>query len=87
MASTVSTVRVSSRAALAFAVALLVPGIIGLSGQAFAFQDPSPGHPAADALKIEGTWRVQITPIHCQTGAPVALMFPALATFGREDAR
>lgn len=32
---------------------------------------------------LEGTWRVQITPRNCQTGAPLRPPFPAMASYGR----
>ena len=84
MTSTASTVRVSSRAACILVSAALALGSIGISDQvALASQGPSPGQPAFDSRKIEGTWRVQITLVSCQTGTPVAAPFPALATFGR----
>ena len=84
MALTASVVRVSSRAAFVLATAALALGSVGISERvAVASQDPSPGQPAVDSRKIEGTWRVQITLVNCQTGTPAAAPFPALATFGR----
>ena len=84
MALTTSVVRVSSRAAVVLVSAGLALGSIGMSERvALGSQDSSPGQPAFDSRKIEGTWRVQITLVNCQTGTPVAAPFPALATFGR----
>jgi hypothetical protein len=84
MALTASVVRVSSRAALVLVSAAFALGSIGMSERvALASQDSSPGQPAFDSRKIEGTWRVQVTLVSCQTGTPVAAPFPALATFGR----
>jgi hypothetical protein len=84
MALPASVVRVSSPVAFILVSAALVLGSVTISERvALASQDPSPGQPALDSRKIEGTWRVQITLINCQTGAPVAAPFPALATFGR----
>ena len=84
MALTASVVRVSSRAAFVLVSAALALGSIGIfEWVTLASQDPSPGRPPFDARKIEGTWRVQITLVSCQTGTPVAAPFPALATFGR----
>ncbi|MBA3641242.1 MAG: hypothetical protein M3541_18375 [Acidobacteriota bacterium] len=54
------------------------------SGTLGAAQDRSPGQPSADARRIEGTWRVQITLVNCQSGLPFGAAFQALATFGRE---
>jgi hypothetical protein len=73
MAFTASIGRGSAHAALVLVTAALAVG---------AAQDPSPGQPAFDSRKIEGTWRVQITPVNCQTGNQAAPTFPALATFG-----
>jgi hypothetical protein len=68
-------------AALAFLAAVLtasVPGgINAVTGTVAAAQD------AAAAATLEGTWRVQITLRHCETGAPLGPPFPALATFAR----
>jgi len=84
MALTTSVVRLSSRAPLVLVSAAIVLGSIGISERvALASQDPSPGQPALDSRKIEGTWRVQVTLVNCQTLTPVAAPFPALATFGR----
>lgn len=84
MALTASVVRVWSRAALVLVSAALALGSGGISERVvLASQGPSPGQPALDSRQIEGTWRVQITLINCQTGTPVAAPFPALATFVR----
>lgn len=32
---------------------------------------------------IEGTWRTSVTPINCQSGAPVAPAFPGLLSFNK----
>jgi hypothetical protein len=37
----------------------------------------------SSAATLEGTWRVEITLLDCQTGAQVGVPFPALATFAR----
>ena len=41
------------------------------------------GAAAAAAATLEGTWRVEITLRHCDTGQPLGNAFPALATFAR----
>jgi hypothetical protein len=67
-------------AVLAFLTAVLtatVPGgITAVTGTVAAAQD-------AAAATLEGTWRVQITLRHCETGAQLGTPFPALATFAR----
>lgn len=75
MASTAAGVRIF------ISVALTVVAI-GMSVSA-AHPDASPGQPALESRRIEGTWRVQITLVNCETGTPVAPPFPALATFSR----
>jgi hypothetical protein len=66
-------------AALAFLVAVLaatVPGgFSAVSGTVAAAQDA--------AATLEGTWRVEITLRHCDTGVQLGTPFPALATFAR----
>jgi len=37
---------------------------------------------AADAQTLEGTWRVRVSVVDCQTGQPISA-FPALETFAR----
>lgn len=41
------------------------------------------GSQAAAAATLEGTWRVEITLRTCDTGQPLGIPFPALATFAR----
>ena len=47
------------------------------AGRREAVQQESP------AATLEGTWRVEITLLNCQTGEPLRDPFPALATFAR----
>ena len=41
------------------------------------------GTQAAAAATLEGTWRVEITLRNCDTGHPMGMPFPALATFAQ----
>lgn len=66
------------------AVLLALASLVAPAPAMEASQNPHPGQPGRDAHKLEGTWRVQITIVSCQTGVPVAAPFPAMATFGRE---
>lgn len=44
-----------------------------------------PSAPAAESRRqsLEGTWRVQITPRHCQTQTPFRPPFPAMASYAK----
>jgi hypothetical protein len=84
MALTASLVRVSSRAAFVLVSAALALGGLGISQRTvLAGQDPSLGQPALDSRKIEGTWRVQITLVNCQTGTQLP---PRSPPWQRSDA-
>ena len=37
----------------------------------------------AAAATLEGTWRVEVTLLNCDTRRPIGMRFPALATFSR----
>jgi len=59
---------------------LVVPGlVVGEEGSAPRSQDPK-------KPTLAGTWRVEVMPIDCQTGEPIAEPFPALSTYVRGGA-
>jgi hypothetical protein len=56
---------------------LVVPGlVVGEDGSAQRSRDPK-------APTLAGTWRVQVTPVDCDTREPTAEPFPALHTYVR----
>src|SRR5687768_13781020 len=59
---------------------MVVPGlVVGLDASAQRSRDPK-------KPTLAGTWRVEVTPIDCETREPTAEPFPALHTYVRGGA-
>jgi hypothetical protein len=62
--------------------------VLALAGAAFLTPARDVGAsttqgPESEARKLEGTWRVEVTPRNCQTGAPLGSSFTSLLSFAR----
>lgn len=62
---------------LVVGLCVAVPSDVEGAGRREVVEQESP------AATLEGTWRVEITLLNCQTGEPLRDPFPALATFAR----
>jgi hypothetical protein len=67
----------ATRTTLALAAVAAMAG-----GAALAADTQQTPNAASQGRTLQGTWRVQITLRHCQTGDALGLPFPARATFG-----
>ena len=66
------------------AVAVVIMATVALGAVAAGPKDASGrDHSSIQSRTLEGTWRVEITLLNCQTGAAFGAPFPALASFAQ----